>query len=160
MVVLGLDPGQVALGFCVIKFTGQRRQFVGAGELKDVTAPSLVTWLNSLLNDCWPAVVGVEDYGWYGPERSANPNAFALSQLVGAIEGAALMWSRLSTDGVTDVLRVRKVDANRAVGISGKAPKSRVKATIEALFPGAKLSNEHQRDAAVVCMAARVRAGR
>lgn len=160
MIILGLDPGHVALGYCVVRFVGQRREFVNAGELKEADAPKITRWLNALCNDCWPNVIGIEDYCWYGAERSANPNAFALSQIVGTIEGAARMWTRLSNDDTTDVLRVRKVDANRAVGITGKAPKSRVKAAVEALFPGAKMTTEHQRDAAVVCMAAKTRAGR
>jgi Holliday junction resolvasome RuvABC endonuclease subunit len=155
LVVLGTDPGQVALGWCVTRFFAQRRSIVARGTIRDVTADSIVRWLNLTCCAHYPDVIAIEDYGWYGEEKSANQNSFLLARLVGDLEGAALMWSVVCAESRTRVIRVRKADANRFVGLHGKSPKSRVKAVIEALFPGVPFANGHERDAAVVSVVGR-----
>lgn len=154
-IILGTDPGQRFLGYCVTRFIAQRREVLAQGSLADVDAEKLVRWLFPLLKQHRPDVVCVEDYVWQGADRSGNLNAFLLSRLVGDIEGAALMWSAACNDDCTRVLRVSKSDANRFVGLEGKTPKSRVKALIEAFFPGVAFKDEHARDAAVVSLVGR-----
>lgn len=154
-VILGTDPGQRFLGYCVVRYVAQRREILAQGSLPDVDAQKLVRWFYPLLKQYRPDVVAIEDYVWQGADRSGNTNAFLLSRLVGDIEGAALMWSAACNDDCTRVLRVSKSDANRFVGLQGKTPKSRVKALIESFFPGVAFKDEHARDAAVVNLVGR-----
>lgn len=158
MIILGIDPGQRTLGYCVAQFVGQRREHHVSGSVKEVET-DLVSWLCGMLDAHAPDVLGIEDYGWMGPEKSANPQAFSISKLVGSLAGAALMWSRLR-GGSLGVYLLPKQRCNAAVGITGKAPKARVKAAVQTLFPSVPFKNEHERDAVAVCMAARLRAGR
>jgi Holliday junction resolvasome RuvABC endonuclease subunit len=155
--VLGLDPGAVLLGYCLARFTGQRRDVINSGSVGDIDAGKAVRWLRAYLDQTHPHLISIEGYDFQGQERSGNSNAFAISRLVGDIEGACLMWSELRQEGLVQVVRVRKVDANRTIGLVGKTSKARVRRAIEALFPFYKFRNEHECDAAVVCMAGRHR---
>jgi Holliday junction resolvasome RuvABC endonuclease subunit len=156
-IILGIDPGEVVLGYCIGGFKAQQRRIIASGDLRDVTPDKLARWMNALCCQYRPDVVAIEGYDWQGEERSANQNAFKCSRLAGDVEGAAQMWSLVCSDGLMTVVVVSKSEANRTIGVTGKTPKSRVKGAIEALFPGAQLPNEHQRDAAVVCLAGRYR---
>lgn len=156
MIVLGLDPGQRTLGYCVAQFIGQRREHHVSGSVKEVET-DLVSWLCGMLDAHQPDVLGIEDHVWMGAEKSANPQAFSISKLVGSLCGAALMWSRLRGAGLA-VVTISKQRCNAAVGITGKAPKARVKGAVQALFPHVPFKNEHERDAVAVCMAAKLRA--
>ena len=156
MIVLGIDPGQRTLGYCVAQFIGQRREHHVSGSVKEVET-DLVSWLSGMLDAHRPDVVGIEDHVWMGAEKSANPQAFSISKLVGSLAGAALMWSRLRGAGL-GVFLVPKQRCNAAIGITGKVPKARVKRAVEALFPAVPFKNEHERDAVAVCMAAKQRA--
>jgi Holliday junction resolvasome RuvABC endonuclease subunit len=158
VIVLGLDPGQRILGYCVAQFIGQRREHHVSGSVKEAEN-DLVSWLSSMLDAHLPNVVGIEDHVWMGAEKSANPQAFSISKLVGQLTGAALMWSRLRCHGLA-VHVISKQRCNAAVGITGEAPKARVRRATDVLFPGHRFANEHQRDAAVVTVAAHARAGR
>jgi Holliday junction resolvasome RuvABC endonuclease subunit len=158
MIVLGIDPGQRVLGYCVAQFIGQRREHHVSGSVKEIET-DLVSWLGSMLDAHQIDVLGIEDHVWMGAEKSANPQAFSISKLVGSLTGAALMWSRLRGVGL-GVFLIPKTRCNAAVGVTGKAPKARVKAAVEALFPSVPFANEHERDAVAVCMAAKARASR
>ncbi|HKY40673.1 MAG TPA: hypothetical protein VJN18_32280 [Polyangiaceae bacterium] len=160
MTILALDPGEVVLGYCLGSFTGQQRSIIQSGDLRDVDADKAVRWLDAICCDRWPLVIAVESYVFQGTDRSGNKNAFNISRLVGALQGAALMWSKRANDSITQVILVSKSDANASIGLTGATPKSRVRRAIEALFPGTKFANEHQVDAAAVLMAGRARAGR
>jgi hypothetical protein len=65
------------------------------------------------------------------------------------------MWSACSNDSCTRVVRANKSDANRFVGLKGKTPKTRVKAAMEAIFPGVDFKDEHARDAALLTLVGR-----
>lgn len=156
-VVLGIDGGRLVLGYCIAGFLAQRRRVISSGSLRDVEPLKLVRWLQALLLEHQPHVVAIEDYCWYGPERSSNSNAFEQSRIVGDVEGAALMWGEIRSPGCVRVARIRKADANRAMGLVGKTAKSRVGTAVRAFFPTASFNNEHERDAAVVCVAGHFR---
>ncbi len=158
MKVLGIDPGQRVLGYCVAEFIGQRREHHASGSVKEVET-DLIGWMSGMLDAHQPSILGIEDHVWMGTEKSANPQAFSISKLVGQLSGAAVMWSRLRGAGL-GVFLISKQRCNAAVGITGKAPKARVKAAVQVLFPSVPFKNEHERDAVAVCVAARLRAGR
>jgi Holliday junction resolvasome RuvABC endonuclease subunit len=158
MIVLGIDPGQRVLGYCVAQFIGQCREHHVSGSVKEVET-DLVSWLSGMLDAHMPNVLGIEDHVWMGAEKSANPQAFSISKLVGQLTGAALMWSRIR-GGSLGVFCISKQHCNAAIGITGKVPKARVKRAVEALFPHVPFRNEHERDSVAVCMAAKARACR
>lgn len=151
---LGIDPGQVCTGLALVDFGLQRRRLVEAHSVKDT---SVGVW--EFINDMCTRhehiqVCGLEAYTWLGP-RSANKNAMSFAAFIGEFRAH---WTHSPID---DLIEIRKVEVNRAIGIrSGKVPKARVRAAIEALFPGAKFRNEHERDAAAVAVAAWQRVGR
>jgi Holliday junction resolvasome RuvABC endonuclease subunit len=155
MIVLGIDPGQRTLGYCVARFIGSKREHHVSGSVKEVET-DLVSWLSGMLDAHQIDVLGIEDHVWMGAEKSANPQAFSISKLVGSLAGGALMWSRLRGVGL-GVFLIPKQRCNAAVGITGKAPKARVKAAVQALFPAVPFKNEHEADAVAVCVAARAR---
>ncbi len=72
MIVLGIDPGQRTLGYCVAQFIGQRREHHVSGSVKEVET-DLVSWLSGMLDAHLVDVVGIEDHVWMGAEKSANP---------------------------------------------------------------------------------------
>jgi Holliday junction resolvasome RuvABC endonuclease subunit len=154
-IILGTDPGQRFLGYCVTRYVAQRRDVLAQGSLADVDAEKLVRWFFPLLKQYRPDVVAIEDYVWQGADRSGNSNAFLLSRLVGDIEGAALMWSAASNGDCTRVLRVSKSEANAFIGLTGKTPKSRVETAMAAYFPGVTFKDQHARDAALVTLSGR-----
>lgn len=159
-IIVAIDPGEVVMGYTVGGFQGQQRRLIAQGDLKNVDAEKAVRWLDALLGDRFPNLVCIESYLFQGPDRSNNPHAFRLSSLVGALQGAALMWSRRANDSITQVLLVSKGEANGTLGLTGKCSNDRIKRALEAVFPGNKLSNEHQRSAALVLLAGRTRSGR
>ncbi len=166
MLTLGIDGGQRVLGWCVCEFLGSRRRVIDGGDLREAEAEDeYITWISTVLGR-YPDLeaVGLEDHVWMGAERSANPQAFTISKLVGKLEGAIRMWAALNRPRL-QVFVIRKSSCNASVGITGASsfgagPKQRVKRATDTFFPHFTFANEHQRDAAVVCVATRARARR
>lgn len=158
--ILAIDPGQVVLGYCLGAFKGQQRSLIDFGSVKDTDPEKLVRWLDAILGARWPHLVAIESYDYQGPERSHNRNAFTMSGIAGGIQTAVLMWSRRANDSLTQVIMVSKNDANATLGLTGKCSKDRVKRAIDAVFPGNRMANQHERDAALVMVAGRTRSGR
>jgi hypothetical protein len=163
MLVLGIDGGQRVLGWCIASFVGSTRRVIDGGDLREAEErDAYIDWLCAILNRYPIAAIGVEDHVWMGAEKSANPQAFSISKLVGKLEGAAKMWARCNNARLLQVFRITKRSCNASVGITGRSstganPKQRVKRATDAIFPGLKFKNEHVRDAAAVCVATRAR---
>ena len=147
--ILGIDPGITCTGLAVAEFSARTRRIVECVSVRDT---SVGVWENiNALCERYEHIpcCGIEAYTYYGP-ASANKNAMLLAGFVGEIRAH---WVHTSID---ELIEIRKVEVNRAIGIrSGKAPKARVKRALEALFPGQLGgTNEHERDAAAVAVAA------
>jgi len=165
MIVLGIDGGQRVLGWCIGSFRGSTRQVIDGGDLREAeTDDEYIRWIHAIMARYPIEAAGVEDHVWMGAEKSANPQAFTMSMLVGKLEGALRMWASIKQPSL-QVFRINKRACNASVGITGASrtganPKQRVKRAITVLFPGVEFSNGHQRDAAAVCVATRARARR
>jgi hypothetical protein len=159
-VIIAIDPGEVVMGYTVGGFRGQQRRLIDFGDLKDVDAERAVRWLDALCCGRWPNVIAIEGFTFQGEKRSNNAGAQRAAAVTNALHGAALMWTRRANDSLTQVIMVSKNDANKTLGLTGACPKDRVKRAIDAVFPGNKLANQHQRDAALVLLAGKTRSGR
>lgn len=153
MRILGIDPGLRHTGLCVVAFIGHKREVVTVSELKACTPTNICAPLRALIHEAGVDFVGIEDFHWMGADVSVGKHSLELCKLIGAI--FAICHGAMGTEPAM----LRKQTCNAAIGITGKAPKSRVARAVTALFPGVKLSNEHKRDAAVVALAAKGRAG-
>jgi len=147
VLILAVDPGYAHLGWALLDVTGsaRRRRIVESGSY---TGPSDVpddvrmnAAMDVVVNELAmsnASAVAVEDYIWIGP-RSATRNGFAVARMVGRIEGLARhAGCRLVTLSRPEVLR--------HYGLTGKAPKRRVRAFIETMT-GYRPANEHEVDA-------------
>lgn len=158
--LLAFDPGLLCTGWVVLRVTRYVRTFVGAGTIRteveqedDQRIAVIAGNALRLLERFRPTIIGFEAYRWQGQSRSANFEAFRMSRVVGRLEGVAQTWADRDPTTRRWLLSVDKSAANRAIGINGKAPKRRVQTFVEALFPSARLRNEHERDAVAVAVA-------
>lgn len=149
--VIGIDPGIVCTGLVYAYFSTAGRQIYGAMSLRGASARTIA---EEAVHRSWKesepslTVISLENFVWQGP-RTANKNGLRVSQFVGEIKGALE-----SLGSWRELFMVTKSESNRAIGIrSGAAPKSRIKRAVEAMFPNASLSNEHERDAVAVAVA-------
>lgn len=154
MIILGIDPGLRHTGYCVVSFTGQRRTVLDVGEFKACTLTNIGAPLQALLGQHEIDVAGIEDFHWMGGDKTIGKHSLELCKLIGVI------FSTCQEALSAYPILLRKQDCNAAIGVTGKTPKRRVAQAVRALFPGVEMSNEHKRDAAVVCMASKARAGR
>ena len=147
MLILAVDPGYAHLGWALldVQDAARRRQVVESGSYSgaadvpdDVRMNAAMDVVVDELAMSNASAVAVEDYVWIGP-RSATRNGFAVARMVGRIEGLARnAGCRLVTLSRPEVLR--------HFGLTGKAPKRRVRALVEAMT-GYRPANEHEVDA-------------
>ena len=151
MIVLGIDPGLANLGWAVVEIHGQSRRLIAGATLRSVSSLSDDVRVRSLLESVATfaklhqvELVGVEAHVWQGAARSANPEAFRVSRVSGAVEGIAaglgIPWER-----------VTRAQGLAAVGARTEASANALVARLVAL---PARTSQHQRDAVMVALAA------
>lgn len=151
MIILGIDPGLANLGWAVVDICGQSRRLIAGGTLRSVSSLSDDVRVRSLLESVATfsrlhhvELIGVESHVWQGAARSANPEAFRVSRVSGAIEGVAagigIPWERVT----------------RAQGLAaaGARTEAAANALVARLVALPTRTSQHQRDAVMVALAA------
>jgi crossover junction endodeoxyribonuclease RuvC len=98
MVILGIDPGSVRVGFGVIEKIGGRLSYVQSGLLKVVSGSpatrliTLETEFTSLLRKTRPEIVGLERLFFMKNQKTAFSVAEARGILLGVLAKRAIPW--------------------------------------------------------------------
>jgi Holliday junction resolvasome RuvABC endonuclease subunit len=147
--IVGIDPGKRGgTGLCLIEIAPRRgilKSWTHTGDAKEI-----VYWVqcHRPITEVPVAVEVMTAMGaWKGSGSSAS---LENAQFVGEIIG------RLETAGFT-VIEVTKREALNAIGCKGKAPASRVRRCVEALFGSTKGMSSHAVDAAAAAWAAKTK---
>jgi Holliday junction resolvasome RuvABC endonuclease subunit len=155
--ILAADPGLVCTGWIVADCDRGSRKVVATGYHRSGSVSdrheSQLSRFCELLDQYQPEAVALEQYVYQG-ERSKTVNAFRISRLVGALEGAA------RGRGIRVIPGITKQVANRAAGLTGKVSARRVKQAVHAIFKIRGITNAHVDDAHLVLLAAGQRVGR
>ncbi len=155
MIIMGVDPGLAVTGWAIVRLYENKIQWFSTGSIKTTPHSELVTRarriaveLEGLFSKWKPVYLSMEDYTYQG-ERSnlAGANAMKLPFLVGTIYGIHLLAQDYP------IKLIKKQDVNRALGMKGQVPKSRVKQVIETICGDGAGKNEHERDALAVALA-------
>lgn len=170
--ILGIDPGLNKTGWCLLNDTGPIRRLEATGVLcADESRPwferidAQASAFAVLLAEMQPVYCAFENFIYQG-KRSHNPSALWLARLVGRFEGIA-------RSGAREFITVDKLACNRAIGLTGKTSKDRVRKMVDLMFPpvrgpvgdfdaAVKLrpKTEHECDAIAVAVAGAQRLGR
>jgi Holliday junction resolvasome RuvABC endonuclease subunit len=146
--IIGIDPGlRQGTGIALLD-SSTRAVIYAASAIYDAT--TIVNWCD--LNQTSGCVVAIERMTAMGAWKgSGNQASLDNAEFVGELKG------RLSERGL-EVALVTKRECLASIGATGKASAARVRKIVAALFGGVKLTNDHQRDAAIAAWCARQRA--
>lgn len=150
MIVLGIDPGKRrGTGLALVAASPRRVILAADTELGD--AKAIVKRARRMSDGLpLPLVFAVETMAPQGAARF-NKHTLANAQFVGEIVGLLEAWGET-------VVQVTKREALAAIGCGkGKAPESRVRRCVEALFGSTKGMSAHAVDAVAAAWAARMK---
>lgn len=146
-VTLGIDPGLATTGLVVFdarRICTESLSFKSTQSLPE--SKRIVEIVSQILNRLYqfptyerPTVAAVEQYVFQGKKRANNGSVFALSRLVGNIEGA------LRQEGMT-VVGYTRGQGLQAIGLPNNASKRAAKLTIQRITKsrgGVLPGNEH-----------------
>jgi Holliday junction resolvasome RuvABC endonuclease subunit len=154
--ILGIDPGRLTqTGMSLVIWPSREVFWSHSGKM---TATEVVRVVDGLRNELGFDAVAIEVLAYQGP-RTSNKYTIKTAQFAGEIIG------KLEDRGI-EVIQIEKAQANAAIGLKrGKEAGAKlVRATVERLFHGVHLANEHEIDSVAVAAAgaivARTRGGR
>lgn len=148
MIILGLDPGLGTTGWGLIHSEGNRLRHIANGQIKsDAKQPlparlvAIDTALAALIGEHQPGGVAVE-------EVFVNDNPQSTLKLAHA-RGVILLCAARS--GLTVGEYAPRLVKKAVTGV-GNAPKDQVRAMVERLLPGVKISGPDASDALAVAI--------
>jgi Holliday junction resolvasome RuvABC endonuclease subunit len=160
---LAFDVGLANMGAAVADVSGSTRRLVETHSLETIPSEReddrldlIFNWAITLVHVHQPIAICVERHVWQGAARSANAQLPQTARLSGIVEGLARQNAFICRGIGAKHYALTKSEVNGGLlGFTGKVPKSRVKAAVEALYGvrskrGGLLSNEHECDAAAL----------